>query len=230
MSAQRLLALGLTILGLHAARLQAQEQVRQRLVEINTTEGRMVVALYNETPAHRDRFLQLVQAQGYDSTLFHRVVPGFMVQGGDPDSRQADDRSKPLGSGGQTDPIPAEIDPRFIHRKGALAAARQPDEVNPEKRDGVQFYLVHGRTYRRSDLERLLERRRAATTDSIPDYTPEQIDTYWNLGGAPHLDGAYTIFGEVVEGLEVLDAISSLPCDGLDRPLTDVRLWMTLLP
>lgn len=202
-----------------------------RLVEINTTQGALIVALYNDTPIHRDNFLKLVRNGFYDSTLIHRVVPGFMVQAGDPDSKHADDRTRLLGSGGPQETLPAEIRPGAIHRKGVLAAARQDERTNPDRRSSTsQFFLVHGRTYRPSDLERLLERRRAQSTDSIPDYTTEQKDIYWTEGGAPHLDGAYTIFGEIVEGLDVLDKIAAMPTDAMDRPLTDVRIWMSILP
>ena len=131
---------------------------RRPLVEIRTDLGTVVVALYNETPEHRDNFLKLVGEGFYDSLLFHRVVPGFMVQGGDPDSRHARQETM-LGNGGPGHTLPAEIVPGFIHRKGALAAAREGDDTNPEKRsNGSQFFIVQGRTYNGADLDRMAER------------------------------------------------------------------------
>jgi peptidyl-prolyl cis-trans isomerase B (cyclophilin B) len=214
-----------------AAQAQVKAPQKRTLVEINTTAGRMVVELYNETPTYRDNFLKLVRGHYYDSTLFHRVVPGFLVQGGDPDSRNANDRTVQLGSGGPGYTLPAQPRPELIHRKGALAAVPLED-MNPEKRNsGSQFYIVQGRKWRPADLQQLMERMNADRPDSAKvHYTPDQIKTYENLGGAPHLDGNYTIFGQVVDGMDVLDRIASLPCDAMDRPLTDVRMWMRILP
>jgi cyclophilin family peptidyl-prolyl cis-trans isomerase len=214
------------------ASAQAKAPEKRTLVEINTTAGRMVVELYNETPAYRDNFLKLVREHYYDSTLFHRVVPGFMIQGGDPDSRKAEDRTVPLGGGGPGYTLPAEPRPELIHRKGALAAARLGDDVNPEKRgSGSGFYIVQGRKWLPADLQQLVERMNAERPDSAKvHYTPDQVKTYENLGGAPHLDGNYTVFGQVVSGMDVLDRIANMPCDAMDRPLTDVRIWMRVLP
>lgn len=196
-------------------------------VEIRTELGTLVVELYNETPIHRDNFLKLVKEGYYDSLLFHRVIPEFMVQGGDPDSRHAKP-GQALGSGGPKETLPAEIVPGTVHRKGALAAARQPDDVNPERRSsGSQFYIVQGRTFAPLDVERIAER---STRSGIPiTYTEADQRMYSTVGGAPHLDGAYTVFGEVVEGLEVIDAIALLPCDAQDRPVKDVRMFMRVL-
>ncbi len=210
---------------------QPQPVQKRHLVEINTTAGRMVVELYNETPVHRDNFLKLVHEHFYDSTLFHRVIPGFMIQGGDPGSRKAEDRDTPLGQGGPGHTLPAEIMPALIHRNGALAAARLGDDVNPEKRSsGSQFYIVQGRTWQPADLARLEARLNSTRPDSLAvHYTPEQVDTYKSMGGAPHLDGGYTVFGQVVDGMEVLDLIAEQPCDNRDRPLADVRMWMRVI-
>ncbi|MCB9168737.1 MAG: peptidylprolyl isomerase [Flavobacteriales bacterium] len=209
--------------------LVAQEGGTQqrRLVEIRTEMGNMVVALFNETPQHRDNFLKLAKELYYDSTLFHRVIPGFMVQGGDPNSRHA--RSgEMLGTGGPGYTIPAEIVPTLHHFKGMLAAARQSDQVNPDRRSsGSQFYIVQGRTYQPDELKMMAQRMNAM--GQKVDYTPEDIQRYAKDGGAPHLDGAYTVFGEVVEGLDVLDKIAAVPCDQHDRPLTDVHMWMRVL-
>ncbi len=204
-----------------------QAKVERKQVEIRTELGTMVVALYNETPAHRDNFLRLVREGAYDSLLWHRVIRGFMVQGGDPDSRHVGPGTA-LGSGGPGYTLEAEILPGAIHKKGALAAARQGDQVNPEKRSsGSQFYVVQGRTCSAEDLERISER--AARHGTPMNYTEEQRRTYAEKGGAPHLDGAYTVFGEVVQGLEVIDKLAALPCDGRDRPLQDVHMFMRVI-
>jgi peptidyl-prolyl cis-trans isomerase B (cyclophilin B) len=198
------------------------------LVEVRTTMGNMIVALYNETPLHRDNFLKLARSGAYDSLLFHRVITGFMAQSGDPDSKRATP-SAPLGQGGPGYTLPAEIDGRFIHKHGALAAARLPDEVNPERRSsGSQFYLVQGRTHNAEELDRTMQRN--ARYGTPVSYSAEQRSIYAEQGGAPHLDGAYTVFGEVVEGLEVLDAICNALCDGQDRPLKDIRIFVRPLP
>lgn len=231
LSLSRLLFVAVLFLATITASAQKTAEGKRHLVEINTTAGRMVVELYNETPLHRDNFLKLVREHYYDSTLFHRVIPGFMVQGGDPDSRKAEDREVPLGQGGPDYTIPAEIVPSLIHRNGALAAARLGDDVNPEKRSsGSQFYIVQGRTWRPADLEKLEARVNEGRPDSLAiHYTPDQVQTYWTAGGAPHLDGGYTVFGQVVDGIEVLDLIANQPCDGMDRPLADVRIWMRVI-
>lgn len=203
---------------------QGDPAPRRALVSIRTDLGTMVVALYNETPQHRDNFLKLARAGAYDSLLFHRVIPGFMAQGGDPDSRRAAPGAA-LGLGGPGYTVPAEIVPGLIHKRGALAAARQPDQVNPERRSsGSQFYIVQGMPYQPADLERVAER--SARMGTPVAYTEEHKRIYARQGGAPHLDGAYTVFGEVVEGLEVLDAICKQPCDGRDRPVKDIRMFI----
>lgn len=189
--------------------------------------GRMVVALYNETPEHRDNFLKLVQEGFYDSLLFHRVIPGFMVQGGDPESRSAAP-GQMLGNGGPGYTVPAEIVPGLVHTKGALAAARQGDQVNPEKRSsGSQFYLVQGKPFQPNELDMVAQR--ASRYGTPVTYSEEQKETYATEGGAPHLDGSYTVFGEVIEGLDVIDRIAAVQRDGRDRPVSDVRMFMRVL-
>ncbi|MFZ1694818.1 MAG: peptidylprolyl isomerase [Flavobacteriales bacterium] len=198
------------------------------LVEVRTTMGNMIVALYNETPQHRDNFLKLARSGAYDSLLFHRVIPGFMAQTGDPDSKLAGPEIA-LGQGGPGYTLPAEVVPGFIHMQGALAAARLPDDQNPERRsNGSQFFMVQGRRHQSDDLTRVMERN--ARYGTPVNYTEEQRRTYATIGGAPHLDGAYTVFGEVVEGLEVLDAICNALCDGRDRPLKDIRIFVRPRP
>lgn len=199
----------------------------QPLVEIRTELGTLVIALYNETPQHRDNFLKLVREHAYDSLLFHRVIPGFMVQGGDPDSKRAAVGTA-LGQGGPGYTVPAEIVPGLVHKKGALAAAPQADQANPERRSsGSQFYVVQGKPFTSPELDQVAER--SARYGTPVTYTQAQKDAYAKTGGAPHLDGAYTVFGEVVEGLEVIDAIAAQPCDGRDRPLKDIRMFMRIL-
>lgn len=209
--------------------LTAQD-ARQR-VEINTTQGRMVVALYDETPEHRDNFLKLTREHYYDSTLFYRVVPGFTAQGGDPGTRNAPDHNMVLGNGGPGYTLKAEPRRELIHKKGALVAARPTDLSDPEKRShGSQFFLVDGQPWSPSDLGLLVQKRNAADPGIDHAYTPDQMREYATHGGLPKLDGNYTVFGEVVEGLDVLDRIMAVPCDGRDRPMTDVRMWMRVLP
>jgi peptidyl-prolyl cis-trans isomerase B (cyclophilin B) len=196
-------------------------------VEIRTELGTVVVELYNETPGHRDNFLKLVKEGYYDSLLWHRIIPQFMVQGGDPNSKRAA-AGVPLGSGGPSYTQPAEIVPGLIHKKGALAAARQGDQVNPTRASsGSQFYIVQGKTFTEGELKMFTERNARQGINTV--YTPEQIATYGTIGGAPHLDGAYTVFGEVVQGLEVVDKLAAVERGPGDRPLTDVHMWMSVL-
>ena len=167
-------------------------------VKIETTYGDIVVKLYNETPKHRDNFLKLVKEGTYDGVLFHRVIQNFMIQGGDPNSRNAK-KGEMLGNGELGYTLPAEFVPSLYHKKGALAAARQADQVNPEKRSSsCQFYIVQGEKWDAEKLKRV-------ETSMGKSFTKEQAEVYATLGGTPFLDGDYTVFGEVVEGLEVVD-------------------------
>jgi peptidyl-prolyl cis-trans isomerase B (cyclophilin B) len=210
------------------ARGQQNTAEKRLRVEMKSTAGTLVVELFNETPQHRDNFIKLVKEGAYDSLLFHRVIPAFMVQGGDPESKRAE-QGAALGNGGPGYTLKAEIVPGLIHRRGALAAARQPDPVNPERdSNGSQFYIVHGKTFQPRELDLLAQR--SARMGTPVNYTPEQQAIYASEGGAPHLDGAYTVFGQLVEGFEVLDAIAALPCDERDRPLSDIRIFMRVLP
>jgi cyclophilin family peptidyl-prolyl cis-trans isomerase len=197
-------------------------------VEVNTTHGRMVVSLFNETPVHRDNFLALVREHYYDSTLLHRVVPEFLVQGGDPDSKLTYP-GQVMGTGGPTGTLPAEPRPELHHFHGALAAAPPTGSEDPTKNShGSQFFFVVGRVYEGTDLDHLVERAKALG-DSLA-FSLESRATYTTSGGLPHMDGQYTVFGEVVSGQDVLDLITTVPCDQQDRPLTDVRIWMRELP
>lgn len=247
-------------------------------VLIHTDFGDIKIVLYDETPKHRDNFMKLVNNHTLDSTLFHRIIKSFMIQGGDPDSKKAV-KGQMLGNGSVGYTIPAEFHPNLFHKRGALAAARTSDDINPNRESsGCQFYIVEGTVYTDSALDVLIAQRidgpvkqkifdkminkpenawlksgyiraqqRAQTTrnvDSLNYYsaiigpmidaefattphrviTPEQRKVYTTFGGTPPLDGAYTVFGEVVDGMEVVDVIAAQPRDKNDRPLKDVRI------
>ena len=193
----------------------AQERAE---VELETTEGNFRIALFNETPQHRDNFMKLVRMQFYDSLLVHRVIKDFMIQSGDL-TRQL------LGAGELDYTIEPEFRlPQIYHRRGVVAAARESDKVNPERRSGAaQFYIVWGKIYDDKRLARVQERLDSATNGQVK-LTPEMIETYKTVGGTPHLDGQYTVFGEVTEGLDVVDHIQQMATDKNDRPIQDVRI------
>lgn len=237
-------------------------------VKISTTLGDITVRLYDETPKHRDNFLKLAKENFYDGTLFHRVIKAFMIQGGDPESKDAP-AGKMLGTGGPGYNIDAEILPQFCHKRGALAAARQGDEVNPERKSsGSQFYIVWGQTYNKGQMAQLnrqmqmqyeqqvfnglvaehrkdildmrknrdqaglmaLQEELIAQTKAFvlekpaPGLTPEQQEIYSTIGGTPHLDGQYTVFGEVTEGLDIVEKIQGVETLRGDRPKEDVKI------
>ena len=192
-------------------------------VEMVTTEGTIILKLYDETPSHRDNFISLVNECRYDSLLFHRVIPGFMIQGGDPDSKYAPSGVM-LGEGDLDYRLNTEIKPGLFHKRGALAAAREADDVNPAKMSSaMQFYIVCGKVYTPMELQKLqsiIEER----TGRKMDMSNEQITAYTKDGGTPVLDGEYTVFGEVLSGMEVVERIQNVERDSLDRPLNDVRI------
>ena len=198
--------------------------VKQQKVRLYTTEGNIDLLLYDDTPKHRDNFIKLVKEHRYDSLLFHRVIKDFMIQGGDPDSKYAR-KGEMLGEGDLGYRIDAEIMPeRHIHRRGVLAAAREGDDVNPAMVSSAsQFYIVWGKIYTSEELQRYKEVYEVRMGRPM-NLTPEQEAVYTSVGGTPHLDGAYTVFGEVVEGLDVVDRIQRVRCDRNDRPLKDVRI------
>mgnify|MGYP002620027244 CR=1 FL=1 len=215
-------------LGLSLSTVHAQDDASRPRVKMSTSLGDIVVELYNETPQHRDNFLKLAGEGFYDGTLFHRVISGFMAQGGDPQSKDAAPGMR-LGTGGPGYTVEAEIDPAFIHVKGALAAARQGDQVNPNRRSsGSQFYIVQGRDVSPQMLQNLVNSKRKGS-DQPFSYTPDQIAAYQELGGTPHLDMQYTVFGRVIEGLEVVDAICAVQTDRSNRPNEDVEVTMEIL-
>lgn len=238
-------------------------------VTLHTTEGDIRVRLYDETPLHRDNFVKLCREGYYDQTLFHRVIKDFMIQGGDPDSRTATP-TQMLGTGGPEYTIEAEIKPELFHRRGTLAAARQGDEVNPERRSsGSQFYITWGQVYNEGQLRQMerqltmmaeqqrfqqlaaerkaeiMQMRRNRDRDGLMALQEQlaamakadarnagtlsdaQREAYTTVGGVPHLDGQYTVFGEVTEGLEVVERIQNCETRPGDRPTTDIRILTT---
>lgn len=239
-------------------------------VKIETTLGDIIVRLYDETPIHRDNFVKLVKEGYYDGTLFHRVIKDFMIQGGDPDSKGAP-AGKMLGVGGPDYTLEAEIKDNLYHKRGALAAARQGDEVNPERRSsGSQFYIVWGQVYKENQLNQLgkqirmqkvqdvfndlakahrdeimqmrRERNRAGLQElqdqliaeaenkvGKQGLTDQQMQLYSTVGGTPHLDGQYTVFGEVEEGLNVVEQIQNTATGRGDRPTNDIDMRMTII-
>lgn len=206
----------------------AQKKKKQTKVLISTSFGDMKLVLYNETPKHRDNFIKLVKEGYYDSLLFHRVINGFMIQGGDPDSRNAKPKVM-LGNGGPDYTIPAEFNPKLYHKKGVLAAARQPDSFNPNKEsNGSQFYIVQGRKFDQKAID-AYEKSKSIKRNEEFTYTEEQEKVYMELGGYPPLDMEYTVFGEVIEGLDVIDKIAAVETDRRDRPKEDVKMSMKIV-
>ncbi|MFW5753329.1 MAG: peptidylprolyl isomerase [Marinilabiliaceae bacterium] len=247
---------------------------KTKKVLVKTPYGDMKIKLYEDTPEHRENFLKLAEEGFYDDLLFHRVIEGFMVQGGDPDSRDAGENEQ-LGSGGPGYKLPAEIHyPEHYHKKGALSAARQGDQANPERESsGSQFYIVQGKTYTEEELDQLeeqlgqrqiqsrmfelLEPHRdslmamqnrgnregfKSLVDEVEQeameemgdsakftFTEEIRETYTTIGGTPMLDGSYTVFGEVEEGLSVIDSIAGVATNDADRPLEDVPMEVEVI-
>lgn len=266
--------------------LYAQDTAEVKVL-ISTSVGDIKLKLYNETPGHRDNFIKLVNNHVYDSVLFHRVIKSFMIQTGDPESKNA----KPgvmLGNGNVGYTLPAEFNPKFIHKRGALAAARQGDDVNPKRESsGCQFYIVHGRSFTNADLdmyeqkinaqslqqvkqqlftaiinkpenqslkntfiryqtqgktdslqllsintiEPMIQKEMEAQKVQVPvfKFSEEQRKAYTTVGGAPHLDGEYTVFGEVIEGMDVVDKIAEAPVDNMSRPLADIKIIKAII-
>lgn len=219
----------LTIIGCQGLSKTAKKEIKteNQIVKITTSEGIMFLKLYDKTPKHKENFLKLVDTGFYDSLLFHRVINGFMIQGGDPNSKGATSGA-PLGSGGPGYKIPAEFDTSFYHKKGALAAARMGDNVNPKKKSsGSQFYIVQGKKQTKAQLENII--RMKVMKNSSFSYSEEQLKTYQEIGGTPFLDGDYTVFGEVIYGLDVIDKIAAVKTGRGDRPAEDVFMTMELV-
>lgn len=192
-------------------------------VQIQTDSGTIILVLYEETSLHKGNFLKLVTDNYYNGQFFHRLIKGFMIQGGDPNSK---DSSKfvLLGEGDPGYTIPAEILPKYFHKKGVLAAAREGNNVNPSKASsGSQFYIVQGNVFTQSELDELVSQHRHLT------FTEEERTAYMTVGGSPHLDGQYTIFGEITNGFDVLDKLMTVPTDQRDRPLTNLIYTINIL-
>jgi cyclophilin family peptidyl-prolyl cis-trans isomerase len=186
------------------------------IVQMETSLGNIEILLYDATPKHQENFIKLVKEGFYDDQLFHRVINNFMIQGGDPNSIGSS-KGEMLGVGGPGYTIPAEFVTGLYHKKGALAAARKGDAVNPSKASsGSQFYIVQGKVFTNEELNAFVRMGRHKP------FTEEQIRDYTSIGGTPHLDDAYTVFGEVTKGLEVVDKIASVPVDAYNRPVEDV--------
>ena len=200
----------------------AQTSTTEVLLE--TTEGNIRIALYDETPLHRDNFLKLTRMHVYDSLLFHRVIKNFMIQSGDTNSKNAKPGQR-LGTGDFDYTQEPEFRlPQIIHRRGCVAMAREPDAVNPEMRSSAcQFYIVWGQRFSSAEIEKTQERLDTMTHGRVK-LTPEMIKVYKTVGGTPHLDGQYTVFGEVVEGLDVVERIQKADTDDFDRPFLDIRI------
>ena len=242
---------------------------KETKLKIETSAGDIIVKLYNETPKHRDNFIKLAEEGTYEGTLFHRVIKDFMIQAGDPESKNAP-KGKMLGAGDVGYTVPAEfVYPKYFHKKGALSAARQGDNVNPKKESsGCQFYIVTGKVYNDSTLlgmehqmnqarlnnafnalaqkhmKEIYKMRKDGDQEGLMNlqdtliaqaeaqvagepefrFTPEQVKAYTTVGGTPHLDGEYTVFGEVVEGMDVVDKIQQVKTDRSDRPEEDVKI------
>lgn len=201
---------------------EKETKEKTTMVIISTDLGEMKAVLYNETPLHKENFIKLAKEGYFDGCLFHRVIDGFMIQGGDPDSKTA----KPgqmLGQGGPGYTIPAEFKQELIHKKGALAAARMADQVNPQKASsGSQFYIAQGKSYTENELNMLSSRMGKA-------FNKQQMEAYTTIGGVPFLDYEYTVFGEVVEGLEVIDKIAAVEKDRRDRPVQDIKMTIKVV-
>jgi peptidyl-prolyl cis-trans isomerase B (cyclophilin B) len=222
-----------------AAEPAPMDTTATKYYRISTPAGDMVIMLHNETPLHRDNFDKLAREGFYDGTTFHRIINGFMVQGGDPNSKDDDPTNDGMGGPGYT--VPAEFNRSLIHRKGAIAAARTGDQMNPERRSsGSQFYIVHGQAFDAMQMQQIERTVQQAIGDPSFIYTAEERATLMTDGGAPFLDMQYTVFGQVVEGFDVLDMIAAAPtatstrqrpiAPGTnDRPFEDVTMTVTPL-
>lgn len=201
---------------------------KEQKVLVQTNYGNITLKLYNETPLHRDNFIKLVKAKTYDGVLFHRVIDQFMIQGGDPDSKTAT-KGQLLGDGDVGYSIPAEFrTPTIYHKYGVLAAAREGDDVNPEKASsGCQFYIVVGKKFTDEQLDTMQAgkiEKYGHPNDSTYKFSAQAREDYKTIGGTPHLDGNYTVYGEVLSGMDVAERISKAATDENDQPISDIRV------
>ncbi len=194
---------------------------KHRKVKVLTPYGTMIIMLYDQTPQHRDNFVKLVKQHFYDSLLFHRVINTFMIQGGDPDSRHAAPGAV-LGNGENGYTVPAEFQLDLFHRKGVLAAAR--DENPAKASSGCQFYIVQGKQWTDAELDKLEQTRLGGRKIPV-----DQREVYKTKGGTPQLDQRYTVFGQVIKGMDVIDKIAAVKTDGNDRPLANVPMKIRLV-
>jgi len=217
------------MLALAMTAISATAQTTTSEVLLETTAGNIRIALYDETPQHRDNFLKLVKMNVYDSLLFHRVIKDFMIQSGDINSKHAQP-GQLLGTGDFDYTQEPEFRlPQLFHRRGVVAMAREGDDVNPEMRSSAcQFYIVCGRVLDDKKLNQIQERL-DSTTQGRVKLTPEMMATYKTVGGTPHLDGQYTVFGEVTEGMDIVDCIQQQPTDKYARPLEDIRILKAIV-
>lgn len=220
---KHLILLLATLLSPFHGMAQVLDTLRHEVV-LETSMGNVRIVLHNETPLHRDNFLKLVREGYYDGNLFHRVISSFMIQTGDSTSRHAQPGA-PAGDYSPDYTLPAEIRyPALYHHRGAVAAARESDDVNPEHRSSAsQFYIVYGRRFNEDMLDQVQAQLDKATKGKVT-IPPALREAYYKKGGTPHLDGQYTVFGEVVEGMDVVQAIQNVETDAHDRPLQDVRI------
>lgn len=202
---------------------QTADSVRHEVL-LQTSKGDIRIALCNETPLHRDNFLKLVKEGFYDGVLFHRVINRFMIQTGDSATRHAQP-GELLGDTPEAYTVPAEIRyPQLMHKRGAVAAARENDDVNPNRESSMsQFYIVYGHRFDDNMYDDVEERVYRATAGKVK-FAPEARDVYKKIGGTPHLDGQYTVFGEVLEGMDVVNAIQLVDTDANDRPKEDIKI------
>ena len=220
----RTLILGLSVLVLAAVSC-GQKTEKETVMVVETTMGTVEFKLYNETPLHRDNFIRLAEEHYFDSLLFHRVIDNFVIQGGDPNSKYAAPGQE-LGDGEPDWRVPAEfrLDKGIFHHKGVVNAAREGDDTNPDREScASQFCFMMGSPMTDEQLDRAQARLDRQTGGTV-QLTPEMREVYKRVGGSPHLDGQYTVFGEVVSGMEVLEAIQKVATDANDRPLEDVRM------
>jgi cyclophilin family peptidyl-prolyl cis-trans isomerase len=228
----RSLILSMLLLAFVPTMLQAQKAKKAVVpandAVIHTSMGDIYVVLYDETPKHKENFLKLAIAGTYDSTTFHRVIKEFMIQGGDPNTK--DPAKKNLaGQGGMGYTLPSEILPQFYHHKGALAAARLGDQVNPKRESsGCQFYIVSGKVFTMAEIESAEKRIQQAAGKEFK-YTPEQKTAYTTVGGSPWLDQQYTVYGHVTQGMDVVDKIGAVLTAPGDRPLQDITMTIEAL-